>query len=189
VGGVTREEKVAKAQALRAGGLTVCEVAERMGVARSTAGAWLADPDRSKEVARKDSYRGVCKDCGAPTDGSNGRDKAPAHCAQCAPSHSAIWTRETVIGAIRCFAERYGRPPGAADFNPSLALRLGHGWRSDHFYEDGDYPVTSSVLYVFGTWNAAIEAAGFKPTRLGSYARTSNYAERGAHLVDERRAA
>jgi transposase len=81
--GNTRAEKVAEAQRLRAEGLKHREIGERMGAKRSTVNAWLNDPDGSKSKARKDSYRGVCKDCGKPTYGSNGRDAAPDQCADC----------------------------------------------------------------------------------------------------------
>lgn len=35
--------------------------------------------------ARKDGYRGTCKNCGASTDGSQGPGKAPVYCAHCSP--------------------------------------------------------------------------------------------------------
>lgn len=70
------------ARELRGGGLLLREIAERMGVAVSTVGSWLTDPDGSRLRARKDGYRGVCEVCGAPTTGGNGY-LAPRMCHRC----------------------------------------------------------------------------------------------------------
>lgn len=37
--------------------------------------------------ARKETYRGTCEECGAPTNGCNGPSKASRICATCAPSY------------------------------------------------------------------------------------------------------
>jgi hypothetical protein len=79
----SRAERVREAQRLRAEGLLLREIGQRMGVAKTTVHAWLSDPDRSLEKARKDSYRGICDTCGGPTDGSNGASAAPTRCLQC----------------------------------------------------------------------------------------------------------
>lgn len=80
---VKTPELVAAAQRLRAEGLTHGEIGERFGVANQTVHAWLSDPDGAKQRARKDSYRGTCIDCGAPTNGSAGPSKAPQRCQSC----------------------------------------------------------------------------------------------------------
>lgn len=97
-----RERHVAEAARLRAEGLLVREIAERMGVARSTADAWLNDPDGSKLRARKDTYRGRCEDCGAPTDGSDGF-AAPRWCRDHCGVHLAAADRrvEKVLEMVR----------------------------------------------------------------------------------------
>lgn len=77
---MTRKQKVERATRLRAEGLTLREIGEEMGYAISTVNAWLNDPDRSKEIRRKQSYGGVCEVCGDPTDGSNGSANAPKLC-------------------------------------------------------------------------------------------------------------
>ena len=79
----TRAEREAVARELRGQGLYVREVAERMGVAVSTADAYLNDPGGKRLRARKGGYRGKCIDCGAPTDGSNGPALAPLRCDAC----------------------------------------------------------------------------------------------------------
>lgn len=194
---MTRDEKVAKAHALRRKGLTYKQIAPLVGTSVTTVFRWLnadyAEADRAKARARKENYRGVCVDCGAPTNGSNGPGTAAERCSPCSNAHRAKWTRETVIAAIQRFAERYGRPPQATDFNPHQALSLGHDWRAERFRNDGDYPQVVCVQYVFGTWNAAIEAAGFEPTKIGAYRRIphgrSGGLISGAHLEAERQAA
>jgi transcriptional regulator with XRE-family HTH domain len=80
---MTRLEKATIAQGLRAQGLLQRQIAERMGVAIQTVDSWLNDPDGSRLRARKNSYRGACEQCGAPTDGSNGPGKAPKLCLAC----------------------------------------------------------------------------------------------------------
>ena len=72
-----------RAQELRAAGLLQREIAVRLGVSRSYVAALYNDPDGAKARARKDSYRGTCESCGAPTDGSNGRGAAPTRCDPC----------------------------------------------------------------------------------------------------------
>lgn len=81
---MTRAEKAAHAAALRAGGCSLAEVAESMGISTSYASELLNDPTGSKSRARKQRYRGTCETCGGRTTGGNGPGKAPATCAECA---------------------------------------------------------------------------------------------------------
>jgi transposase len=77
-------ERVAEAQRLRSEGVILKEIAARIGVALSTVHMWLTDPDGEQLRARKESYRGVCVECGAPTSGGKGRgEKAPQRCGEC----------------------------------------------------------------------------------------------------------
>lgn len=78
-----RDELVKAAGELRDQGLSLKHVAMRLGVKGSTLRNALNDPDGSKQRARKASYAGECADCGGPTDGSNGPDKAPGRCLAC----------------------------------------------------------------------------------------------------------
>lgn len=184
---MTRAEKVAQAQRLRADGLKLREIGERMGVPLKTASAWLSDPDLSKQRARRERYAGRCVDCGNPTDGSGGPSQAPERCLSCNSARRHAAARERHLTAIRLFAERYGRPPGAVDFSPNMARRIGHEWRARRWERDGDYTWTPDVLNVFGSWNAAIEVAGFEPRGVGEYPRLSG-THRGLHLESERAA-
>ena len=53
-------------------------------------------------------------------------------------------------------------PPAMSDWAPARARRLGHEWRA-HRYLAGDWPNLSTVLKRFGTFGAAVEAAGLEP--------------------------
>lgn len=159
-------------------GLLQRQVAERLGVSVSYAGALLTDPDRSKEAARRDSYREPCPGCGKPMDGSNGRGPdAPRLCADCmaaAQHDERYWTRERIVAAFQEFARRTGRGPATTDStltSPSVSRKL-----TDERLEDGAaarwlVPHPAMVAREFGSWAAALEAAGLPPNPTGGAAR------------------
>lgn len=193
---MTRAEKVARAQELRAQGLLVREIAEEMGVAIQSVSAWLNDPDRSKEIARKKTYAGTCEDCGAATTGTaSGLDRAPRWCKDCGNRHSSetrtVWTRELVIARIHEWAERYGDAPAFLDWQPwEVRHRVEIGEAPAHaliraarFEDAGNYwPWGNHVARVFGSWNAAIEAAGFAPR--AAHGGGGNEQRHGAYLAE-----
>lgn len=82
-GKMTRAERLAKIAPLRRRGLTAKEIAEHLGWNLSVVRNIITDPDGSKGRRRKDSYRGQCVECGFPTDGSNGPERAPTRCIYC----------------------------------------------------------------------------------------------------------
>lgn len=63
------------------------------------------------------------------------------------------WSRDEMVEAIQRFAVEHGRVPTANAW---------HGQR-----RHPDYPSESAVERGFGSWNAAIEAAGFEPRGQG----------------------
>lgn len=140
---MSRADRAREARELRDSGLLLREIAERMGAAVSTVDAWLNDPSGAKLQARKDSYAGVCEWCGAPTDGSNGRDRAPVVCMEC-----RMWEPDVVLAAVRRWASEHdGKAPSETD------------WR-----RRGDYsPSAKTVQRLFGSWDAGIRAAGLRP--------------------------
>jgi len=85
-------------------GLTIAEIARRLGRAEGTVKAYLYDPlgDKAREV--KTRYRGVCRGCGAPTAPRNGKGDAYAYCT-CAARRSVVspaqpgGTRRDVLGS------------------------------------------------------------------------------------------
>jgi DNA-binding CsgD family transcriptional regulator len=95
-----RAEKKAEAQRLRAEGLTVRKIAERMGSRPNTVSTWLTDPDLSKQRARRLSYQGTCEECGAKTDGSNGAEKAPTICLNCSMESRSTKERDEQIRVL-----------------------------------------------------------------------------------------
>jgi hypothetical protein len=102
---------------------------------------------------------------------------APASVAGAAPrarrGREAKWTRENVIEKIRRWAELYGEPPRAADWNPSSAKWAAQTYRIAR-YRLGDpatgepWPSLNAAKRPFGgSLNAAVRAAGLEPARPG----------------------
>ena len=54
-------------------GLSIAEIARRLGRAQATIKSYLYDPTGDKARAVKARYRGVCRGCGAPTAPRNGK--------------------------------------------------------------------------------------------------------------------
>ena len=76
-----------------------------------------------------------------------------------------VHTEAELIAALRAWAVEHGEPPRAIDWDPARARRLpGHAWRADRF-EAGVWPTARMLTKRFGTFNAAVAAAGFKPRR------------------------
>lgn len=190
-----------KAEEMRAAGALIREIAEALGIGRSYASDLLHDPDGKLARARKEGYAVPCPDCGAPMSGSNGRNNSPGVCADCAVARQSAeryWTRETILEAFHAFAERFGRPPAAADYSglaPSLAVRL-----SDERLAEIAAVKASGlrlaapwvVARECGSWAAALTDAGL-PTSTGggnthrgrrAVDRESHYSPRMEWLLD-----
>ena len=60
------------------------------------------------------------------------------------PSLKIVYSKDTLVRTIQEFVEEHGRIPAMREFK-------------------GKYPAYSTVVDIFGSWNAAIEAAGFIP--------------------------
>lgn len=164
---VTRAQRAEEAHALARQGLNGMQIAKRMCISTAYTYSLLHDPDGTRERERKARYAGVCANCGGPTQGSDGRGpKASRRCQACewANPSTKVWTEETVIAAIRRWEDLYGEPPGAHDWNIAISRRRGRTVAIER-YLSGHWPPTTSVRTVFGSWNAAIAAAGFEPLR------------------------
>lgn len=135
---VKSSEAVAEAQEMRERGLTYREIGEHFGVSLKTAFDWCNDPDLERSRERKEGYRGECVECGGPTTGCNGPDKAPKVCVEC-----LYWTPEEIVASMQAFFERHGHSPGERE--------------SGEAYE---MPSNTPVYRIFGSWTAAVEAAG-----------------------------
>lgn len=162
---MTRAEKVAKIREYVEHGYTCADIATAMGLTYSGIRNLINDPDGSKQRARRLRYQGACEDCGAPTDGSNGRAKAPTHCNAHAPRHRPVyWTRDLLVARIREWVSIYGEPPAVTDWNPTHAEDLNDPARAARFDQaNGYWPWFITVIRVFGSWNEGIESAGFTP--------------------------
>lgn len=75
-----------------------------------------------------------------------------------------MWSRELIVERIRGWARLYGEPPAGPDWNPTQARYRGDETRARRFEQaDGHWPYMTTVVRVFGSWNAAIRQAGFEP--------------------------
>ena len=108
-------------------GLSIAEIAGRLGRSPATVKAYFYDPTGEKARAVKARYVGVCRGCGAYTQPRNGKGDAYACCKPCHPG--AIkwrWTRRLVIDAMREWrVARYGRLPSAYDSSRTHVGRPG----------------------------------------------------------------
>lgn len=150
---MSRAEKAARAAELYAQGMTGTRIAEIMGISSSHCYDLLSDPSGEKLRARKARYETPCAGCGR-TVNSNSPPVDGQVCIRCAMDERTIWTRDAIVLAIQEWAdENGGIPPAANDF-----YRAGATDRN---------PSVVTVQKQFGTWNAAIRAAGFEPHPCG----------------------
>jgi hypothetical protein len=83
-------------------GLSIAQIAQRLGRSPATVKAYFYDPAGEKARAVKARYQGVCRGCGAPTQPRNGKGGAYAYCKRCHPGAIVPkWTRERVRDAMR----------------------------------------------------------------------------------------
>jgi hypothetical protein len=76
-----------------------------------------------------------------------------------------VWTRETIIAAILAWAAEYGEPPATHDWNAYSTRHDLHDEARARRFEDagGRWPTHTTVFGEFGSWQAAIAAAGYEP--------------------------
>ena len=139
-------------------GLSIRQIADRLGRSPATVKAYFYDPTGEKARAVKARYVGVCRGCGAYTQPRNGKGDAYRYCKRCRPGAiQRKWTRERVIDAMREWHERYGRLPSSYDWSRTHAKR-----REASALErlrEGEWPSPSVVGALFGSWQKAHEAA------------------------------
>ena len=139
-------------------GLSIAQIAERLGRAPATVKSYFYDPSGEKARAVKARYQGVCRGCGAPTQARNGKGDAYAYCKACHPGAIAPrWTPECVLDAMRAWRERYGRWPSSYDWSLTHARRRG-GTALERL-ANGAWPAASVVTDLFGAWIVARRAA------------------------------
>ena len=112
-----RRRAVALARHFReAEGLSIRQIAGRLGRSPATVKAYFYDPTGEKARAVKARYVGVCRGCGAYTQPRNGKGDAYAYCKACHPGAiERRWTRERVVAAMLEWRARYGGLPSSYD--------------------------------------------------------------------------
>ncbi len=139
-------------------GLSIRQIADRLGRSPATIKAYFYDPTGEKARAVKARYQGVCRGCGAYTQPRNGKGDAYAYCKRCHPGAiQRRWTRELVISAMLEWCERFGRMPSSYDWSRTHARRRGKD--AARRLAAGRWPSASVVAAVFGSWALAREAA------------------------------
>jgi AraC-like DNA-binding protein len=135
-------------------GLSIAQIADRLGRSPATVRAYFYDPTGEKARAVKARYQGVCRGCGAYTQPRNGKGDAYAYCKTCHPGAiERRWTRERVLNAMRAWRARYGRLPSSCDWSRTHARR--RGGEAFERLGGGDWPSASVVSGVYGSWDAA----------------------------------
>lgn len=144
------------------------ELAPDVGVAKQA---------KRDEVQARWAADRVCLDCGVVRDVE--KPRGPGRCKPCSNAHvsrrTRVWTHEEIIEAMRDWHRLYGRAPAAADWNSALARANGRPDRAER-YESGRWPPTTTVQGRFGSWSAAITAAGFPPNPTGGPAHEARRA-------------
>jgi hypothetical protein len=159
-----RRRAVALAHHYRAfEGLTIQQIADRLGRAPATVKAYFYDPTGEKARAVKARYVGLCRGCGAYTQPRNGKGDAYAYCKACHPGAiERRWTRDRVIGAMLEWRARYGQLPSSHDWSRTHARR--RGGEALARLSAGDWPSASVVTAVFGRWSLARAAVTSQDT-------------------------
>jgi hypothetical protein len=156
---VERRRAVALARHFReAEGLSIAQIADRLGRSPATIKAYFYDPTGEKARAVKSRYPGVCRGCGAYTQPRNGKGDAYAYCKACHPGAiERRWTRDRVLAAMRAWYVRYGTLPSSYDWSRTHAHK--RGGEALERRREGDWPSASVVTDVYGSWTAARVAA------------------------------
>ena len=151
-------------------GLTIAEIARRLGRAEGTVKAYLYDPIGEKAREVKARYRGVCRGCGAPTSARNGKGDAYAYCKRCRPGAiERQWTRERSREAMRAWRARYGAAPSSYDWSRTHARR--RGGEALKRLQAGEWPAPSTVIDLYGSWAAGVADAFGAPEPMGIHRR------------------
>jgi Homeodomain-like domain len=139
-------------------GLSIAEIATRLGRKESTVKAYLWDPTGEKAKAVKRRYQGACRSCGAPTAARGGKGDAYEYCKECHPGAIARRrSREWVLEGMRDWETRYGRLPSSTDWSVAHARR--RGGAALKRVQARDWPAPSTVIGVYGSWAAAVADA------------------------------
>jgi AcrR family transcriptional regulator len=170
-------------------GLSVAQIADRLGRSPATITAYFYDPTGTKARAVKARYVGVCRGCGAYTQPRNGKGDAYAYCKACHPGAVQVrWTRERVLAAMRKWLDCYGWLPSSYDWSRTHAHR--RGGEALERLSTADWPSASAVTGSCGSWKAARAAAARQIVEAGdgeSRSPDRPFGTRGGGLDGNRR--
>jgi hypothetical protein len=139
-------------------GLSIAQIAERLGRSPATIKAYFYDPTGEKARPVNARYVGVCRGCGANTQPRNGKGDAYAYCKTGHPGAiERRWARERVLAAMRAWQTRYGKLPSSHDWSRTHART--RGGEALKRLGEREWPSASVVSEVFGTWAGARTAA------------------------------
>lgn len=155
----SRSDRVEAIDELAEEGLAPREIADRLGLAPSTIRKYRRDPDGESERKRREDYRGRCRGCGRPTDGSHGPSRRSQWCPACAALRRRRWSDEQLLKAIRDWARLAGAPPATYDWSPASAPE-GHTGAARYLDEPGRWPNARTVARRFGSLARAVDRAG-----------------------------
>jgi hypothetical protein len=196
---VTRAERYRQVRELRDKGLLQSVIADQLGVSRSYVSDLLADPDGSKQRARRDLYSQPCPECGEPMDGSNGLGQdAPGRCKKCSNARGPdYWTQERIIEAFQGFFVEFGRSPTATEItarSPSGSVTLSATRKAE--VEQARWfvlPHPETVRKMFGSWAKGLAGARLPASATGGAAHreghgsSDHYVRRHGQLSTSRR--
>jgi hypothetical protein len=164
--GRRRGEQADEVRRLRLQGATFAEIGRRLGVTRAHAQRlWVkvASPEELALVSRGAARQRA--------EQASQRAREQAARRQQGQRRAA---RQRVLEDIRAWQRRFGEPPSALDWNRTAARHSHGGWRWRRYESTGrSWPSAEGVRKLFGSWNAAIAAAGFAPRAPGRRSRRS----------------
>jgi hypothetical protein len=138
----TPGERVKAARRLRARGVKVAAIADRLGVATGTVYLYLS--------------AGECKQCGGPLV------RGAAYCRSCGSRGwaSRSWSRREVLDAAREWMRLEGRPPTKTDWRGGRSQQAATRKR-----QRPRWPSVHAVEKLFGGWSEMLVVAGLRRAR------------------------
>ena len=104
-------------------GLSIRQIAERLGRSPATVKAYFYDPTGGKARAVKARYVGVCRGCGAYTQPRNGKGDAYAYC-NCAARRPVVSPAQLSMAIEFSPTAATNFPTGGHLFSPLVATNL-----------------------------------------------------------------
>lgn len=167
------KDEYSKIASMYSSGMSGADIARQYNVTRERIRQILTHnyPDVVSRVAsEREAKRRIARTCSC----GKLKNKDSSSCFACASDKKRVWTRELIIERMQEFAEKHGRNPSATDFSPALARQRGQIEIAKYWKESGRYPATATVVKVFGSWNKAMQAAGFPPNKSGRKAKVKS---------------